>query len=266
MHISSRRPSLLVLVCMTWLASACNLLPVRPKPAEDVLEIPAFTPNTLQTPHFAFQTQNRFRQAGADLTLYIEAETPANSKPLSFRLALLDPAPNVAWLVQPCHLSEQFIDCNSPIWHPQRYHPARVEAINAAIEQLKTSAGAQQIHLIGHSGGGTLALLIAARRKDVASVRTLAGNLDTDAFARHHQIVPVAAESNPLRHADALRNIPQNHWLAQNDEIIPNYLASQYVNRTSKGNCLRLQVVPQTSHQQGWEKRWPDFLNTPLPC
>lgn len=248
--------------------SACTLLTTTAdKPPEETAQKLTLTAETLQTPRFGLQTQSRIKQAGDDLTIYIEAEVSASSKPLSLRMALQDPAPNVVWLVQPCYLSsDRFVDCNTALWHPQRYHPARIEAINTAIEQIKTQSGAKKLHLIGHSGGGTIALLIAAKRQDVATVKTIAANLDTDAFARNHQIIPVAAESNPLRHAAVLKNIAQNHWLGQNDEIVPPYLANKYANQVGKGNCLRLQVVPNASHDQGWEKRWLDFLNTPLPC
>ena len=260
------------------LAGCASLLSEREQ-AEKIGLNSGLTATTLQMPRFPIFAQTRINQPGQAINIYIEGDgdawlsrhqvssdpTPVN--PLALKLAGLDPAPNVVWLARPCqYVLAASPNCRAEHWSTQRYSRELVVALNAAISQIKTRAGAEQLNLIGYSGGATMALLIAAQRNDIASVRTIAGNLDPEAFTRHHQVTPLAPESNPLRHAEVLAKIPQIHWFGQNDNTIPPPLANRYANAVGQGNCTRLQTVANATHSSGWEKRWIDFLNTPLPC
>jgi pimeloyl-ACP methyl ester carboxylesterase len=271
-------PAIILVLAMSLLASCASLRSEREQ-AEKIGQNSGLTAATLQTPHFPIFAQTRISQPGQELTIYIEGDgdawlsrnqlsadpTPVN--PLALKLAALDPAANVAWLARPCqYLLAQSPNCSADYWSTQRYSRELVVALDAAITQLKTQAAAQRLNLIGYSGGAAMALLIAAQRNDIASVRTIAGNLDTEAFTRHHQVTPLAPESNPLSHAEALAKIPQIHWLGENDNTIPPPLAYRYANAVGQGNCTRLQTVANATHSSGWEKRWIDYLNTPLPC
>jgi predicted esterase len=274
--------SMLALIFMalaiTLLASCASLRSEREQ-AEIIGQNFGLTATTLPTPLFPIFAQTRISQPGQELNIYIEGDgdawlnrnqlstdpTPVN--PLALKLAALDPAANVAWLARPCqYVLAQSPHCRADHWSTQRYGRELVAALDAAITQLKTRAAAQRLNLIGYSGGATMALLIAAQRNDIASVRTIAGNLDTEAFTRHHQATPLAPESNPLSHAEALAKIPQIHWFGENDNTIPPPLANRYANAVGQGNCTRLQTVTNATHSSGWEKRWIDYLNTPLPC
>ncbi len=271
-------------VCTALLAllpvfTGCSSLRTEREQAETRGQRSGLTATTLQTPRFPVFAQTRMSQPGQDLTIYIEGDgdawqsrtqiaadpTPVN--PLALTLATLDPAPNLAWLARPCqYVLAQSPHCRADHWSTQRYGREMVDALDAAISQLKTQASAQHLNLIGYSGGATMVLLIAAQRKDVASIRTVAGNLDTEAFTRYHHVSPMAPESNPLRHADALAKIPQIHWLGQNDTTVPPQLADRYADAVGKGQCTRLQTVTDATHSSGWEQHWNEFLNTPLPC
>ncbi|MCB4361072.1 alpha/beta hydrolase family protein [Quatrionicoccus australiensis] len=263
---------------MLLLASCASLLSEREQ-AANIGQKSGLTATTLQTQRFPIFAQTRISQPGQELNIYIEGDgdawlsrnqlsadpTPVN--PLALKLAALDPAANVAWLARPCqYVLADSANCRADHWSTLRYSRELVNALDAAITQLKTRVAAQRLNLIGYSGGATMALLIAAQRNDIASIRTVAGNLDTDAFTSHHQVTPLGPESNPLRHAATLAKIPQTHWLGQNDTSIPPPLANRYANAVGQGNCTRLQTVANATHSGGWEKRWIDFLNTPLPC
>lgn len=260
------------------LAGCASLLSERDQ-ATKIGQNSGLTAATLQTPRFPIFAQTRISQPGQELNIYIEGDgdawlsrqqvsadpTPVN--PLALKLAALDPAPNVVWLARPCqYVLAASPNCRTEHWSTQRYSQELVDALDTAITQSKARSGAERLNLIGYSGGATMALLIAAQRKDIASVRSIAGNLDTEAFTSHHQVTPLAPGSNPLRHAEALAKIPQIHWLGQNDTTLPPHLANRYANAVGQGNCTRLQTVANATHSAGWESRWNDFLNTPLPC
>jgi len=96
---------------------------------------------------------------------------PTPADPVALRLALAHPrtvAPvNVAWLGRPC----QYVTsprCTSAYWTDRLYSPEILDGIDAAIDQLKNHAHAGELVLVGYSGGGAIAVLLAARRHDAA--------------------------------------------------------------------------------------------------
>ena len=94
--------------------------------------------------------------------------TPVN--PLALQLALRDPSGAAVYLARPC----QFVaapdkrECARAYWTEQRFSPAVIAASLEAISQLKQRYGAQRLVLVGYSGGGAVASLVAAQRGDVA--------------------------------------------------------------------------------------------------
>jgi hypothetical protein len=65
-----------------------------------------------------------------------------------------------------------------------------ISASNQAVDALKQRYGAQEIVLVGYSGGGAVAALVAARRTDVVRLVTVAGNLDHLAWTHLHSVPP----------------------------------------------------------------------------
>lgn len=89
------------------------------------------------------------------------------------RLALSDPRPSV-YLARPC----QFVQspgCTPQYWTHARFAQEIVDSLSEALDQLQRQHGNRDFELIGYSGGGALALLLAAARDDIAQVQTLAG-------------------------------------------------------------------------------------------
>src|SRR5690606_19668333 len=100
---------------------------------------------------------------------------PSPRNLLVARLAFADPQPSL-YLARPC----QFVrapGCQPLLWTDRRFSAEVLDSLDAALTRIKATYGNQTFELIGYSGGGALALLLAARRDDVALVQTLAGNL-----------------------------------------------------------------------------------------
>ena len=96
--------------------------------------------------------------------------------------AVAGPAPNVAYLARPCQFMpmDRNPQCAVPYWTGKRYTPEVIASMNDAVDRLVARVPGQPVNLIGYSGGGAVAVLIAARRHDVATLRTVAGNLDAN--------------------------------------------------------------------------------------
>jgi hypothetical protein len=212
--------------------------------------------------------------SGKDLVVYIEgdgrawishrvpSDDPTPKDPLAFRLAVLDPAPKVLYLGRPCQFAPpgSMRKCESRFWTIARFSLPVVEAMDMALTQAKTVLRADRLHLIGYSGGGALAVLLASRRRDVATLMTVAGNLDHDKWTHHHQVTPLYDSLNPVNVAASLRACPQVHFVGSEDEIVPPFVVRSFVDRMGDPFGTRLVEIPKFDHNCCWVKAWPGLL------
>jgi len=181
--------------------------------------------------------------------------TPIN--PVALQLALAQPEGNAAYLARAC----QFVDasasrCDPQYWTSSRFALITIESTNRALDRLKTRFAAQELVLVGYSGGAAVALLAASRRSDVVRVITVAGNLDHRAWTRHHHLSPLSGSLNPADEISALSKVPQVHLVGGKDVVLPVALARQFVGRFGSDAKVRLVVEPEFDHHQGWIGVW----------
>lgn len=203
------------------------------------------------------------------LTIYIEGDglawinsstpsfDPTPIYPLALRLALRDPNPAVAYLARPCQYTQESErnNCSTPYWTSQRFAPEVIAATDLAISQLKTRAGAQQIRLIGYSGGAAVAALVAARREDVAMLVTVAGNLDHLAWTKQHRVSPLSGSLNAADYWQTLQHIPQQHYVGGRDDNINPSIAQSYASKF-RHPAPTITVIPDYTHNCCWEDKW----------
>ncbi|MGD9609248.1 MAG: alpha/beta hydrolase [Desulfovibrionaceae bacterium] len=211
---------------------------------------------------------------GEDLVVYIEGDglayrdrhtpspDPTPVDPLALRLALLDPAPKRAYLGRPCQYAAPLpaAICPERLWTTARFGPEALAALDTALDQAKTATNARRLHLVGYSGGGAMAVLLAAKRTDVESLVTVAGNLDTAAFSAWHQVTPMTASANPLDAAPAVARLPQAHVVGARDRICPPLLAAHFLDRLGHPPAATRIVLPEAEHHQGLAAAWPTIL------
>ncbi len=189
--------------------------------------------------------------------------TPVNR--LVHSLMLKDPYSDIAYLGRPCqYIMTKF--CNKSVWTFGRYDKASLTSINEALDYLKKKGNYRELELIGYSGGATLALLSAAQRDDVASILTVAGNLDPFFTNQFHKVSPMPSALNPLDFRDKLRDIPQRHFYGSKDPIIPYQISKHYRNSLSNDKCISIVRVEGASHHKGWSRAWSRLITTSLPC
>lgn len=205
-----------------------------------------------------------------ELTVYIEGDglawiggsrpsddpTPVN--PLALRLALAQPAGNAAYLARPCqYAGRRDAVCTNFYWTGGRFSLEVVESTSLAIDVLMRRFGADRLTLVGYSGGGAIAALVAAQRSDVALLITIAGNLDHDDWTKLHNLLPLEGSENPANQIAALRKIPQRHYVGGKDWIIPPALAEGFADRFPPHQKPLLIVEADFDHQCCWVENWP---------
>lgn len=222
-------------------------------------------------------TFRRFSSPGDPITIYIEGDgaawksrnelsldpTPRHSVVLE--LAVIDPAKNVAYLARPGQLTAAGSpDCGDAYWSGKRFSKDAVDAMNSAIDIIKSKSRSKEINLIGYSGGASIAVIIAAQRNDIASLRTIAGNLDSEAINRYHRVTPLGSSLNPVDFAIRISHIPQRHFVAANDLTIPISITRSFVEKIGDKNSESITIVKGVNHHYGWQKRWASLLRLPL--
>ena len=203
----------------------------------------------------------------APLTVYIEGDgaqwrgpydppndpTPRNA--LTLRLALRDPGARVAYLGRPCQnlSTEALAQCPRSFWVTARYSDAAVSYLNSAIDVLALSASASRVQLVGFSGGGAVALLLAARRADVECVVTLASPLDTNAWTSALDLTPLSRSLNPLDFAGRLRYVAQTHFSGADDKVVPTATLKEMI---AMSPYARVEAFDGYDHECCWVLAW----------
>jgi poly(3-hydroxybutyrate) depolymerase len=153
--------------------------------------------------------------------------------------------------------------CDSSYWTNKRLSDDSVDAINDVIN--KVNSNHHKFSLSGYSGGGGIAVRVAARNNMVKDIITIAGNLDHRAFTEHHKVSPMNGSLNPIDYAKSINNIPQWHISGGNDKVIPPFIAERYVEK-SNSVCAKQKIFPDIDHKSGWTKVWESIYTTPVKC
>ena len=190
------------------------------------------------------------------------ARDPTGRRQLGLRLFLADPAAD-AYLGRPCyHGGAAAPGCDPALWTSARYSPAVVGAMATGIAQLRALHGARRVELVGYSGGGTLALLVAAREPAVDRVITVAPLLDPVAWTAHHRLAPLAGSLSPLD-APYPGGHAEWHLLGGRDAVVPPRLAARYAAHRPEAH---FRVIDRFDHRCCWLAHWPGLLGELTPA
>ena len=223
--------------------------------------------------HTAFKAYLRIRPShdavmAKTLTIYIEGDgaswifktipprNPTPDKSLVVAMAASDPNQYVLYLARPC----QFIDlgivkeCDKSIWTDGRFGDQVITLLNQGIDEVLRLMPPLKLNLVGHSGGGTLATLIAAQRSDVNCLVTIASPLDLSAWTQALAIAPLLKSKNPAEPNANLKQIRQTHYLGENDRIVTKESIGRYRNFPPQTEFI---TVSGFDHQKYWLEHWP---------
>lgn len=183
------------------------------------------------------------------------APDPTPRTPLMLELMSLDSAPSL-YLGRPCYNGlNREPACAPDIWTSGRYSPAVVASMSVALERLSMDYPA--LVLLGHSGGGALAMLMAERLPKVEAVVTVAANLDTERWSRLHRQQPLSGSLNPAERLPLSPRIRQMHYAGEEDGNVPPGLVRDAIAR-QQGTVF--EVFPEQDHSCCWRDVWPEIL------
>jgi dienelactone hydrolase len=207
------------------------------------------------------------------LTIYIEGDgfawasrsrpsaNPTPQRPLALELALRHPQGegNAAYLARPCQFvwETDLRGCTRAVWTHQRFSEAAVEASDRAIDRLKSDYGAARLTLVGYSGGGAIATLVAARRDDVVRLVTIAGVLDHALWTDSKHLSPLTGSLNPADAWAGLTGVAQIHYVGSTDEVIDVTLAESFRARFDNPEHIEIVVLEDFDHRCCWTDAWP---------
>ncbi|MBN2453236.1 MAG: alpha/beta hydrolase [Candidatus Omnitrophica bacterium] len=240
---------------------------------EDLAARNGFTKELIDAGTFKLLSYTRFTKRIEPVTIYIEgdglawksrrclSDDPTPKDTLVVELASVDPSENTAYLARPGQYSlSGASECESAYWSSKRFSEEVIASMNMAVDRLKRISGADKVDLVGYSGGGAIAVLVAARRNDVASIRTIAGNLDTEALNRHHGVSALTGSLNPIDYASAISKVPQRHFVGTGDKTVPAFIAESFARRAGDNSGGSVIKVEGATHNTGWREKWPELL------
>lgn len=204
------------------------------------------------------------------LTVYIEGDglawlsrsqaspDPTPRNPVGLQLALRHPRGAAAYLARPCQYTEagDSANCRRFFWTDGRFAPEVIEASDQAVSELMRRFGATRLMLVGYSGGGAVAALVAARRKDVVGLVSVAGNLDHRKWTDMHHVPALSGSLNPADAWAALVTVPQVHLVGGRDEVVSREVIESYVSRFPAGERPAVVIRPDFDHVCCWVDRW----------
>jgi pimeloyl-ACP methyl ester carboxylesterase len=212
---------------------------------------------------------NNPRTSETELHVYIEgdgqpwihrnlvAADPTSSRALMLRLMALDAYPAI-YLGRPCYLGlHNSPPCSPLVWTHQRYSPAVVKSMITALNRYLQTRQYTRISLFGHSGGGTLARLMAEQLPRTHGVITIAANLDVAAWARYHHYSTLDGSLDPARRAPLPASVIEVHLVGERDKNVPPRLLNEY--RISHPNA-RIQILDDFDHRCCWQAIWPEIV------
>ncbi len=207
----------------------------------------------------------------ADLTIYIEGDGLAFSRPsrpsqnptptdaIALKMAIAHQgAGAVAYLGRPCQyvLDAHLRNCDQSYWTNRRYAPEVISSASYAIDQLKERSRAKNITLVGYSGGGSLAVLLAAKRTDVTEIITVAANIDLGYWVARDHFTPLTGSLDPADFATDVAQIPQIHLTGEKDTVIGTDVVQAFLAKMPPGHHAHLIEYRGFSHNCCWAEQW----------
>ena len=180
---------------------------------------------------------------------------PTTRKYLILKLMAADPNPSIL-IGRPCYYGTSDA-CDARLWTSARYSNAVITRLSDAITTITARYGSSAVTLIGYSGGGTLAMLIAGATHGVQTVVTIAANLDTERWVAQHGYGALSESENPATRPPLAADIRQVHFFGAEDDNVPVDIARHVIARQPNARTV---LIPNFNHDCCWAQRWGELL------
>ncbi len=206
---------------------------------------------------------------GGRLHLYIEGDgrpwlgreravNPTGRGTIGLELMLADPNPSLL-LGRPCYHQQgaPTSPCEPGLWTEARYSQVVLDALADAMQRLLAEYQPRSLVLVGFSGGGVLALLLAQQQTLPTTVITVSSNLDTAAWTEHHRHLPLTGSLNPTLEIAPGAAFRQVHLAGSRDSVVPPATTVGYRERHPAAEYW---LYEDFDHSCCWVKAWPALL------
>jgi len=185
------------------------------------------------------------------------ADDPTARNPLILRLMAQDKQAAIL-LGRPCYYGlNHSVECDNKYWTSHRYSKAVVDSMSSALNAWLAKHRFNEVVLIGYSGGGSIAMLMADTIKAVTKVVTLSANLDVTAWSQFHGYSALKDSLNPADETKLNEQVEQFHFAGQEDDIVPAFIINEYAD--SQNNAKYYELA-ETDHSCCWEDEWSAIL------
>ena len=211
-----------------------------------------FNESVIKTPKYDIFTYTRITNDTAPVHIYIEGDgnsfdaygvptsDPTPRGTFMRKLATQDTSPNVVYMARPCQyvMSTQ---CNKSDWTDGRFSKAVIESIATAIRKIAKN---RPVVLIGYSGGAMISGLVIQNYPDINVQKwiTVAGVLNHSDWTNHFGDSPLTHSENMTE----LPRVPQIHYIADKDTVVPNELSQKW---TNNNNLIMLLATIHNTHK-----------------
>jgi dienelactone hydrolase len=256
-----------LVVSLFLLLSACQDLTAGATRTASVAGLDA---SVVAGTRYRHQVFSRTFIAGTPLYIFIEgdgspwrrngtlvADDPTPHHALALALATQTPG-SVIYLGRPCYFSvRNDAACESRVWSSQRYSALVVESMAAVANRYAAANNSHRVILVGYSGGGSLAVLIAPLIHTACSVVTIAADLDTEAWTAWHRYSPLEGSLNPATQPVLNPLIEQFHLVGDRDTTVPPRLSRRYLDRLGADQVWHF---ADFDHVCCWVETWSKIL------
>lgn len=224
-----------------------------------------FSEKIYQTNNFKIFFLQKLADKNSPINIFIEGDgrawlskrvvspNPTPKNLLLANMALKDSSPNVIYFARPC----QFVEddrCEKKYWTTDRFSKPVIESYEQILSQFKN----RDINFIGYSGGAAVAILLASEMENIKSIKTIAGNLDYNAFTKYHKVDSLNDEMDIDSAIAKISTIPQVHYMGGNDEVITKEVFESFKSKieNSEENSAHIKfiTIPDATHTKGWEE------------
>lgn len=188
----------------------------------------------------------------------LPAKDPTGVDPLAFKL-FLKTTQDALYVTRPCYEQLQDMPCNSTLWTSARYSPLVVDSIAAALRS-GIEDRTRELVLVGYSGGGVIAMLLAQRLPNVRGVISINSNLDVAAWVNLHGYDPLKESLDPtlMPGTSAIRRVV---LVGERDTNVPPSAISGFLSAHPGAVVLRF---PDFDHVCCWLRDWDAILSDAL--
>ena len=257
---------LFILLAITFFISGCSTSTQYIQKTNQFISSQNLTKDLIKANKFNIVTFRKNNLTNKKLKVYIEGDgvawlnkytpssnpTPAN--PIALKLMLKDDYKNSIYIARPCQYLKykEKRNCDKKYWTNKRFSNEVVGNISFVIEHYKKAFNIKEIELVGYSGGATISLLVATKRDDIKHITTVAGNLNPDAWTKHHKVSQLEG-LNPINLTHKLQHIPQYHLIGRNDKIVPFKVFDSYINNFIEKKNISYKLYNDFTHNCCWD-------------